>query len=246
MRPTILVIPAEGNAARTVRQYILSLKQHYGEEAKVIVFEYNHSPDIKESIRNRILEYAECHELQNLEIHAQGGLGAYVACHMILLWDFGKAKHKIRRIFFIGGAPSSAMTWTAKMFHRCLVYFLPVCFFTDAHVGHKLYRKQLALIGNWGRDSIAFEFDKRDLAIWVSALDRNAYDVPCAPWECYFVPNGKKTSSWWDSVYDQEKAIAAWAKINIDATRQPDERFGFHNMTPVEALFRVMDEIRQF
>lgn len=270
MRSTILVIPAEGDSAETEQWYVKRLKKHYGEEVGVIVFDYSQNSNVEEGVREKIAEYAERYELQNIEIHAQGGLGAYTTCEMLRLWDFGKTnQRKIKRIFFVGGAPSSVMTWIAKLFHRYFAYiwyWLPIPFFADDPNPHddpitdqirassthtmqanpKLYRNQLALIGNWGRDSVAINFAKQDLDKWMGTLGEKKPDALCETCECYFVPNGDTVRpKWWDNTYNQERAISVWAQNGVKTTSQPGNNFSFYSMMPAEALFKVMDEVRQ-
>lgn len=269
MRSTILVIPAEGDSPATEQWYIQKLKQHYGQGTKVLVFDYGQDPDAEGSIQRKIIECAKDYNFQNLEIHAQGGLGAYTACQMYYHWDFGKAHKRIKRIFFIGGAPSSAMTWPAKLFHRYfayLWYILPIPFFADDPNPHhdpiidrirrsstqvmqsnpKLYRNQLALIGKWGKDSIAIKFDRREFQEWIQVFEHKHSHVHDSC-KFYFVPNGETVRpKWWDNTYSPQKAIKVWAKNGVQTISQPSNNFSFYSMMPAESLFKVMDEVRHF
>lgn len=269
MRSTILVIPAEGDSAETEQAYVNELKRYYGEDLEVIIFDYGQNPNVKENIRQQILKYERRYNFRDLEIHAQGGLGAYVACQMVMLWNFDEERRRIKRVFFVGGAPSSAMTWVAKLFHHYfayLWYLLPIPFFADDPNPHndpvidqirasstqvmranpKLYRNQLAFIGNWGKDPVALEFMEWDLSKYIQALAQKSSDLVGDYCECYFVPNGETVRpKWWDNTYDQAKAAAVWEKNGVKAISQPKNNFSFYSMMPAEALFKVMNEVRQ-
>jgi len=269
MRSTILVIPAEGDSIETEQWYVNELEKHYGRECKIVVFDYGQNPNVREGIYQQIRKYEKDYDFRDLEVHAQGGLGAYTACQMMLLWDFGKARRRIRRVFFVGGAPSSAMTWVAKLFHRYFVYLwylLPIPFFADDPNPHrdpvvdqirasstrtmranpKLYRNQLAFIGNWGKDSVVFEFAKRTLNLWVGTLNQDKNRSLHEPCECYFIPNGDTVRpKLWDNTYDQERAAIVWAQNGVKTLSQPQDNFSFYSMMPAEALFKVMDVVRQ-
>ena len=151
MRSTILVIPVEGDSAETEQAYVNEPKRYYGEDLEVIVFDYNKNPNVKENVRQQVLKYERRYDFRDLEIHAQGGLGAYVACQMVMLWNFDEEQRRIKRVFFVGGAPSSAMTWVAKLFHRYfayLWYLLPIPFFGSYSIFRKNHNpKRLILPG---------------------------------------------------------------------------------------------------
>lgn len=116
MNPKIIVIPAEGDSAETERWYINALMEHYrqqGTEVDVTVFEYDDDICDADMLNYRVKVFASKHEFNQVEIHAQAGLGASIAYRMLALHP-----ERIARVFFIGGAPSDAMTGIAKIFHR--------------------------------------------------------------------------------------------------------------------------------
>lgn len=255
MRSVVLIIPAEGDSAETEQWYVTRLKAHYarqGVEIEPIVFDYLTDADVKWGIQMQLANYWEEYHFQEVEIHAQGGLGAYVACEMIAHYP----KNAIQRVFFIGGAPSPAMTWLAKLFHRYFAYLWhlsPIPFFADdpdsggdpdvpairasstrvMRANPKLYRDQLVLIGNWCRGQGG------------GALRSSLGDYKI-PQECYFVPNGQpRRPKWWDNTYNADKAIRLYAQCGIRHTKAPENYFSHYSMMPAESLFAVMDETRQ-
>ena len=254
---TVLVIPAEGDSAETEQWYVTKLKEYYLQQEcqiDVKIFEYTADLDIGRGITEQVKYYSQMLELSDFEIHAQGGLGAYVACRMMQTFRPGC----IRRIFFVGGGPSPAMTWIAKFFHRYFVYLwylLPIPFFADDPNPHhdpiiaqirqsststmranpKLYRNQLAFIGNWAKGASVSEF-RQSLG--------GSYVLSNCP--CYIVPNGKtKYLKWWNNTYSEKKLKQYWKKCGVIQTKQPQNYFSFYSMMPAEELFQVMDQTRR-
>ncbi len=243
---TIFLIPAEGDGPETMQWYIKALRAT--RDVKVIVFDHaalEGSNDwsglglkVHRVLDSLVAEHGG--ELVAAEVHAQGGFGAYVA--VALLERFPGL---VKRVFFIGGAPSDAMTLVAKWFHRSFSrvwYYLPVPFFADdpnptsdprivaikksstdfMRKYPKLYMCQLVMMSYWGlpQGSIA----------------------PC---EAYFVPNGDTVRpKWWDNTYNHERAAEIWQKYGVTTTRKPGGNFSFYSMMPAEELFNVMDEVR--
>lgn len=270
MRTTILVIPAEGDSPKTEQWYINELKQHYGPKVDIIVFQHSQNPNIAAGTLQQIRKTALLHKLRDVEIHAQGGLGAYVACQMeYLLNSQQPVRSHISRIFFIGGAPSNAMTRIAKLFHRYFAYIWhlsPVPFFADDPNPHndpiidqirrsstqtmrsnpKLYRNQLALIGNWGKNGNIIDPEIIRSMQTTTTLKAKNHPTANSICESFFVPNGETIRpKWWDNTYDQEKAIISWRKHGVNVTSQPTDNFSFYSMMPAKAPFAAMDEVRQ-
>lgn len=246
--PTILVIPAEGDSPDTERVYVNKLAKYYRSrdcEARIIVFNHNvEELDIATSTDATIKAMMNQRGFCKLEIHAQGGLGAFVAYRILRL-----APERVKRVFFIGGAPSAAMTEAAKFFHQRFIkfwYWLHkhriVRFFADDPNPHndpdvaeikqsstefmraypELFRNQILLIGEWMPDTF--------------------WKAPC---EAYFVPNGQtKRNPTRDNTYDYASAASIWYKFGVIATRAPGGFFSFYTMMPAEELFTVMDEYR--
>lgn len=252
MKPTIIVIPAEGDAPETEEWYIQKLKRYYRkahrQQVDVLVFEHDHTSedhlDIFLSTVLQVRRFVEEHDFTEAEIHAQGGLGAFVACEFLHY-----CPERISTVFMVGGAPSGAMTGIAKAFHRVLVhvwYYLQWCFpfFADdpnpendgiiAQIkasstevmrrNPQLYRNQLALIGGWNLP-----------------VD---WQVPSGC-KVYFVPNGETVRpKWWDNTYNNTKAEKLWREHGVLTTPRPGENFSFYSMMPAHELFRVMDSVR--
>ncbi|MBR0403232.1 hypothetical protein IJI55_01635 [Candidatus Saccharibacteria bacterium] len=241
----VLVIPAEGDSASTEQWYVMALRRHYNIPLKNIkVFDYEAGRiiplDIIAAADQLFLE--DYPAVYNWEIHAQAGFGAYIA--YILLHRYPK---RIKRVFFVGGAPCNAMTGIAKLFHRVLIrwwYKSPFQFFADdpnprkdpiiglikdsstaaMRADPKLYCEQILTIGRWKLPDN-----------WT--VSRNI--------KAYFVPNGKAPfPSWWNNTYDNKLAKAEWLKHDVFHTRQPGDGFSLYSMMPAKALFTVMDEVR--
>lgn len=261
MEPTIIVIPAEGDSPETTIWYIKALKLHCKAKHKkvpqILVFEHDCSAaavkmGVALSTQLQVRKFIAKNDFTTAEIHAQGGLGAYVAYEFLRYCDIQDAidhygrKITLSRVFMIGGAPSSAMTWMAKWFHCCFVHLWYhmqwlVPFFADdppnsqcaeeiekirnlstqfMRANPELYRDQLLFIGDW-----------RIPDDWRVAHDQKVW----------YVPNGETLrSKWRDNTYNDTKAKAEWAKHGVNSTARPEDNFSFYSMMPAEALFYVM------
>lgn len=243
---TILVIPAEGDSPKTEQWYIRRLERSCDHEVRILTFDNKVEPskdwhDLGEKMRRKVDRFLENYPDEiygKMEIHAQGGFGAYIATL------FMERSKLVSRVFFIGGAPCSAMTWIAKFFHRYFVriwYRLPIPFFADDPNPTKsleielikasstgfmrknplLYQSQLLWIGHWGLPE--------------------EWKAPCP---AYFVPNGDVAwrPKWWDNTYDDKKARRNWVKHGVATTRKPGEHFSFYSMMPAEEFFAIREE----
>lgn len=249
---TIIVIPAEGDSPETEIWYVKRLKRYYQKvhrkHLKVLVFEHDcKSRGRREIFTSTVLQvrrFVQEHQFENAEIHAQGGLGAFVAYEFLRY-----CPERIATVFMIGGAPSDAMTAVAKVFHCGLVHLWYhfrwlVPFFADdpnpkndetiakikasstefMRTYPELYRNQLAHIGSW------------------CILDE--WQV-LSTYKVYFIPNGKTVRpKWWDNTYNNEKAKEIWAEHGVLCTDEPGDNFSFYSLMPAQALFKVMDAVR--
>ena len=230
----ILIIPAEGDSVDTESWYVNDVSCHYATN-QVQIFQYNGNRSVIDGIRESV---ADKHE-GKFEIHAQGGFGAAVAYEMALY-----RPSQIARIFFIGGAPCTAMRFIQRVFHTHLSrlwYFSKIPFFADDPNPHNdeviaaikqsstdcmrkdplLYCNQLGLIGRW-------EPEKRLENI-----------------EAYFISNGDSLRpDWWDNSYDNKKAVQIWAHYGVKSLPKPSGGFSFYSLMPSKELFKVLDSVR--
>lgn len=207
-----------------------------------IIFQHTGTICEPHALVRRIKAFFATHDFDTAEIHAQAGLGASIAYRMLIL-----RPDLARRVFFIGGAPSDAMTGIAKIFHRYisrLWYFSRVPFFADDPNPHHdpvidqirasstatmrehplRYRNQLLHIGTW-------------------TLSPN-WQLPetCT---AYFIPNGETVRpKWWDNSFNNTRASKIWGQHGVPTTRRPGGNFSLYSMMPAEELFQVMDEVR--
>ena len=233
----ILIIPAEGDSVETESWYAKDVSYHYG-TSQVQIFQYNGNRSVIDGIRESIADFFDQHE-GKFEIHAQGGFGAAVAYEMAMY-----RPSQIERIFFIGGAPCTAMRLIQRIFHKYLSrlwYFSKIPFFADdpnpnndeviaaikqsstdcMRADPLLYCNQLRLIGEWK--------PKKCLE-----------DI-----EAYFIPNGNSPRpDWWDNSYDNKKSAQIWAHYGVKSLPKPSGGFSFYSLMPSTELFKVLDSVR--
>lgn len=233
----ILIIPAEGDSVETESWYAKDISRHYGTN-QVQIFQYNGNKSITRGIQESVADFFNQHE-EKFEIHAQGGFGAAVAYEMAMY-----RPSQIERIFFIGGAPCTAMRFIQRVFHRYLShlwYISKIPFFADdpnpnnneviaaikksstacMRADPLLYCNQLRLIGEWK--------PKKCL--------KNI--------EAYFIPNGDSLRpDWWDNSYDNKKAAQIWESYGVKPLPKPGGGFSFYSLMPSEELFKVLDTVR--
>lgn len=233
----ILIIPAEGDSVETESWYAKDVSYHYG-TSQVQIFQYNGNKSIIDGIRESVADFFDQHE-GKFEIHAQGGFGAAVAYEMALY-----RPSQIARIFFIGGAPCTAMRFIQRVFHAHLSrlwYFSKIPFFADDPNPHNdeviaaikqsstdcmrkdplLYCNQLGLIGKWLPEKCLENI------------------------EAYFIPNGDSLRpDWWDNSYDNKKAAQIWAHYGVKSLPKPSGGFSFYSLMPSKELFKVLDSVR--
>ena len=236
MTDSILIIPAEGDSVDTESWYANDISHHYS--THVQIFQYNGDNLIVRGIRESVVNFFNEHH-ERFEIHAQGGFGAAVAYEMAIY-----RSNQIARIFFIGGAPCTAMRLIQKMFHRYiswLWYYSKIPFFADDPNPYKdgkiaaikqsstscmranplLYRNQLMFIGRW-------------------KPERHLENT-----EAYFIPNGDSPRpGWWDNSYNNEKAARIWGEYGVKPLPKPGGGFSFYSLMPSENLFKVLDNTR--
>lgn len=242
-----MIIPAEGDSVETERWYASDVLRHYN--SKPLFFSFGGAKwgydlmywRIAVSIKAFMNEFENVEPIDTkLELHAQGGFGAIVACMMTELYP-----KRVARIFFIGGAPCEAMNFIEKFFHRHISwmwYYSRIPYFADdpnpkkdstvaaikksssqcMQADRKLYCKQLQMIGRW--------MPKKPLNV-----------------EAYFVPNGDAPRpSWRYESYNNKKAAELWQKYGVKPLPKPGGGFSFYSLMPSEELFKVMDQARQF
>lgn len=233
----ILIIPAEGDSVETESWYATDISRHYGTN-QVQIFQYNGNKSITRGIQESVADFFNQHE-EKFEIHTQGGFGAAVAYEMAMY-----RPSQIERIFFIGGAPCTAMRFIQKIFHKYLSrlwYFSKIPFFADdpnpsndeviaaikqsstdcMRADPLLYCNQLRLIGDWE--------PKKCL--------KNI--------EAYFIPNGDSPRpDWWDNSYDNKKAAKIWESYGVKPLPKPGGGFSFYSLMPSEELFKVLDTVK--
>ena len=234
---SILIIPAEGDSVDTESWYAKDVSCHYN-TSRVQIFQYNGNRSIINGIRESVADFFDQHE-EKIEIHAQGGFGAAVAYEMAMY-----RPSQIARIFFIGGAPCTAMRLIQRIFHKYLSrlwYFSKIPFFADdpnpnndeviaaikqsstdcMRADPLLYCNQLRLIGEWK--------PKKCLE-----------DI-----EAYFIPNGNSPRpDWWDNSYDNKKSAQIWGSYGVKPLPKPGGGFSFYSLMPSEELFKVLDSVR--
>lgn len=236
MRNDILIIPAEGDSVDTESWYANDILRHYDVE-RLYIFQYNGNRSVSVGIQESVVNFFKEHD-ELFEIHAQGGFGAAVAYAMAIY-----RPNQIARIFFLGGAPCTAMRVIQKVFHRYLSwlwYFSKIPFFADdpnpcrdekiaaikqsstdcMRADPLLYRNQLMMIGRW-------------------KPDRRLENI-----EAYFIPNGESTRpDWWDNSYNNKKASRVWKEYGVESLPKPGGKFSFYSLMPSEELFKVLDSV---
>lgn len=244
--PCIIIIPAEGDSVETEQWYAEAVRKHYAaQHPRVLVLDCSEVNiwKLPTQLRWRLRQWVTEKNLQYcpIEVHAQGGLGAMIACE---LFSLRLVEVERSRCFFIGGAPCTAMTGIAKLFH-CLLARLwlwsPFAYFADdPNPNHdpviakikesstremrrnpRRYCDQLECIGHW---------------------KPSALRLPAATW---FVPNGEAPwPKWRNNTYNDRRARRVWLRHGVPATMQPTRGFSFYSMMPADALFEVMDAVR--
>lgn len=262
---TIVVIPAEGDSAETEIWYVKALKQHYKiarrKRPKILVFEHDSSAEavklgVALSTQLSVYEFIRRHHLGKVEIHAQGGLGAYVACEFLRQYELQRDSEDRKKgmiptnVFMIGGASSETMTWIAAYFHRWhirLWYRIRkiIPFFADDPPNSKCDEEIAKIRASSTQVMRANPELYRDQILcignWRIAKD---WKVP-RDVNVWYVPNGKTLrSKMRDNSYDDEKAKASWLRHGALITGQPEDNFSFYTMMPAQALFQVMDDVR--
>ncbi len=260
METTILVIPSEGNSPDTEQWYIKKLKERYGKELNVIVFEPSQNPNICQGVHESVDHFLRSYgqswpatsqnhkesKIQKLEIHAQAGIGSFTA---FTLYNHPLAHAYIERIFFIGGAPRQAMTKPAFLLHRYLSwiwYFSPIPFFagnlnpTRSFEMECIRKRSTTCMRQHPR---LYRNQLVHLSNWT--LPKDWYRWATDP-DCFFVPNGASERSFrLDRTYDNERAIEIWSDHGVMITKPPEDNFSMYNLSPANALFDVMDHERQ-
>lgn len=234
---SILIIPAEGDSVDTESWYATDISRHYGTN-QVQIFQYNGNRSIINGIRESVADFFDQHE-EKFEIHAQGGFGAAVAYEMAMY-----RPSQIERIFFIGGAPCTAMRFIQRVFHRYLSrlwYFSKIPFFADDPNPNN--DEVIAAIKQSSTDCM-----RKDPLLYCNQLGLIGRWVPkkrLENIEAYFIPNGDSLRpDWWDNSYDNKKAAQIWALYGVKSLPKPSGGFSFYSLMPSKELFKVLDSVR--
>lgn len=249
----VVVIPAEGDSSETASWYAEAVVEHYGRQPKrnLTVYTYNPAEVLNwrsdDELDRSLERFCRPFWHQAVEIHAQAGLGALIACR---IFELELVEQNASRCFFVGGASCEAMTGIAKFFHRYFAhwwYWSHIPFFADdpnpqrdptiaaikrsstrtMRANPRRYRDQLVRIGHWFPN---------DFHLW-----------RILPYRTWFVPNGKAPwPQWWNNTYNNARAIAFWARCTVRSTDQPGNGFSLYSMMPADALFQAMDSVREF
>ena len=233
----ILIIPAEGDSVDTESWYVNDVSCHYATN-QVQIFQYNGNRSVIDGIRESVADFFDKHE-GKFEIHAQGGFGAAVAYEMALY-----RPSQIARIFFIGGAPCTAMRFIQRVFHTHLSrlwYFSKIPFFADDPNPHN--DEVIAAIKQSSTDCM-----RKDPLLYCNQLGLIGRWVPkkrLENIEAYFIPNGDSLRpDWWDNSYDNKKATQIWESYGVKPLPKPGGGFSFYSLMPSEELFKVLDTVR--
>lgn len=233
----ILIIPAEGDSVETESWYAKDVSCHY-DTSQVQIFQYNGNRSVIDGIRESIADFFDQHE-GKFEIHAQGGFGAAVAYEMALCQP-----SQITRIFFIGGAPCTAMRFIQRVFHRYLShlwYISKIPFFADDPNPNN--NEVIAAIKRSSTDCM-----RKDPLLYCNQLGLIGKWVPekrLENIEAYFIPNGDSLRpDWWDNSYDNKKAAQIWAHYGVKSLPKPSGGFSFYSLMPSKELFKVLDSVR--
>lgn len=264
VKPTIIIIPAEGDSAETEIWYIKSLKRHYKiarrKQPEILVFEHDNSDaamklGVAVSTQLKVYEFIREHSFEIAEIHAQGGLGAFVACEFLRYYAmqddpeyFGR-RIALSNVFLIGGAPSEAMTPIARWFHRSFVKFWyyirwAVPFFADDPPNPECDEEITKIRVSSTRVMQANPKLYRDQLLCIGEWRiANGWQVPDGV-NVWYVPNGETLRpKLWDNTYDDAKARACWQEHGVQVTARPGRHFSFYSMMPAYALFEVMAKV---
>ena len=233
----ILIIPAEGDSVETESWYAKDISRHYGTN-QVQIFQYNGNRSIINGIQESVTDFFDQNE-GKFEIHAQGGFSAAVAYEMAMY-----RPSQIERIFFIGGAPCTAMRFIQRVFHRYLShlwYISKIPFFADDPNPHN--DEVIAAIKQSSTDCM-----RRDPLLYCNQLGLIGRWVPekrLENVEAYFIPNGDSLRlDWWDNSYDNKKAAQIWESYGVKSLPKPSGGFSFYSLMPSKELFKVLDSVR--
>ena len=245
----LIIIPAEGDSPETAAFYAQEAHHHYPQFETIQIFDHTTIPYWPICGRNLELDekiqiLSQLYYDQPIEVHAQGGLGAAIACRLFRLGHFDLA---CSSCFFIGGAPCETMSLPAKFFHRIFAtiwYWSPFPYFADDPNPTKNPTiqsiKQLS--------TAAMRHDPRryrDQLYYISHWRPVVPEVIALPPYSWFVPNGEPPApKWWHNTYQNDRAKAVWAELGIRSTPQPQHGFSFYSLIPATDLFIVMDAVR--
>lgn len=246
----VVVIPAGIQLVEVARVYADTILQHYhtlGVKVQVSVFEYYEleNPDIEATIERKVNALAGQLGSKQAELHALGGLGAFVAYRILQI-----APQTVKRTFFIGGAPADTLTKQARLFcerdinvlcwlHRkkflrlsanypnpsksLLVQEINQSATMIIREHPELYRNQMKLVGAWNIDPL-----------WHAGENR-AFYIPSTINQI-----GMKHAE----MYDYVDAVSRWYKHGVTILERPSQDFSSDTLLPMNELLAQINKGR--
>lgn len=235
--PVIIVIPGEGTSPGMTQAYVDKLQQYcneHGADMKFLVFSHDAtSLDIVTGTERAIWRMVDEYDFTEAEVHAHGGLGAYVAYRMLCI-----APKRIKRVFFIGGASSEALTNKAKSFYQKAI---KIWYWSYQHGLAKFYasiKKSHDTSGIMNSDS---EFMQKYPELYLNQVLFVGSWVLDPLWraedgKAYFIPNG--------NAYDYGGAVSTWYQHNVSIAQVSGSRPSPDTKMTVEELFATMEQCK--
>ena len=245
----LIIIPAEGDSPESTAFYALEARRHYHQFKTIHVFDHTTVRcwpvrDRNLKLDEKLQDLSRLYYNQPIEVHAQGGLGAAIACRLFHLGHFDLTHSSC---FFIGGAPCETMSLPAKFFHRTLAilwYWSPFPFFADdPNPTHDSAIQEIRRLSTaeMRRDPRRY----RDQLYFIGHWRPSAQEVASLPLHSWFVPNGEAPfPKWWNNTYRNDRAKMVWSRLGVRSTPQPQHGFSFYSLMPAADLFTAMNDVR--
>lgn len=153
----VLVIPENGRTdSEVIENYVARVRRRYG--CKVEIFSFDQSDDdFLWAIGFAVEIFARKNRKDRFEIHAQGNLGAYIAYKLM-----EACPELIKRVFFIGGAPSNDWTDWPK---RIKVIILKIA--RPQNLRYYLHSLEWLLPPNWKATNYASSYFVPDGGLFI-------------------------------------------------------------------------------